>query len=53
MELQARDGVTTFTWKLAFPDRAGRDHMTRFDGHQDSLDEMEHILRSLLNPSRA
>jgi hypothetical protein len=53
MELQARDGVTTFTWKLAFPDKAGRDHMTRFDGHQDSLDEMEHILRSLLNPSRA
>jgi uncharacterized protein YndB with AHSA1/START domain len=53
MELQERDGVTTFTWRLAFRDKAGRDHMTSFDGQQDSLDEMEYILRSLLNPSRA
>ena len=53
MELQERDGVTTFTWRLAFRDKAGRDHMTSFDGQQDSLDEMERILRSLLNPSRA
>ena len=53
MELQERDGVTTFTWRLAFRDKAGRDHMTSFDGRQDSLDEMEYILRSLLNPSRA
>ena len=52
MELQERDGVTTFTWSLAFRDKAGRDHMTSFDGQQDSLDEMENILRSLLNPSR-
>ena len=52
MELQERDGVTTFTWKLAFPDKAGCDHMTSFGGRQDSLDEMEHILRSLLNPRR-
>ena len=42
------DGVTTLTWRLAFRDKAGRDHMTRFDGQQDSLDEMENILRSLL-----
>jgi hypothetical protein len=27
--------------------------MTSFDGQQDSLDEMERILGSLLNPSRA
>jgi uncharacterized protein YndB with AHSA1/START domain len=53
MELQERDGVTTFTWRLAFRDKAGRDHMTSFDGQQDSLDEVEDILRSLLNPSRA
>ena len=53
MELQERDGVTTFTWRLAFRDKAGRDHMTSFDGQQDSLDEMEDILRSLLDPSRA
>ena len=48
MELHEMDGVTTLTWRLAFRDRAGRDHMTRFDGQQDSLDEMENILRSLL-----
>ena len=44
-----RDGVTTFTWRLAFRDKAGRDHMTSFDGRQDSLDEMEDYLRSLLD----
>ena len=53
MELNEQKGVTTFTWKLAFNDKAGRDHVTRFDGQQDSLDEMEDILRSLLDPNRA
>jgi uncharacterized protein YndB with AHSA1/START domain len=49
MQLQETDGVTMLTISLAFSDRAGRDHMTRFDGQQDSLDEMEDILRSLLD----
>ena len=35
--------------ELAFRDKAGRDHMTRFDGQQDSFDEMEDYLRSLLD----
>ena len=48
MELRERDGVTTFTWSQTFNDQAGRDHVTGFDGKQDSLDEMENILRSLL-----
>jgi uncharacterized protein YndB with AHSA1/START domain len=48
MELHESDGVTTLTWRLAFSDQAGRDHMTKFDGRQDSLDEMDVILRSLL-----
>jgi len=47
MELHEVDGVTTLRWTLAFRDRAGRDHMTGFDGRQASLDEMEDILRSL------
>ena len=47
MRLHEIDGVTTLTWSLAFRDKAGRDHMTRFDGQQDSLDEIEEILRSL------
>jgi uncharacterized protein YndB with AHSA1/START domain len=53
MELHENDGVTTLAWRLAFRDKAGRDHMTGFDGQQDSLDEMEDILRSLLDLNRA
>jgi uncharacterized protein YndB with AHSA1/START domain len=49
MQLHETDGVTTLTIRLAFRDKAGRDHMTRFDGPQDSLDMMEDILRSLLD----
>lgn len=48
MQLQEADGVTTLTIRLAFRDKAGRDHMTGFDGQQDSLDAMEDILGSLL-----
>jgi uncharacterized protein YndB with AHSA1/START domain len=51
MALQESNGVTTLTWSLAFRDKAGRDHMTRFDGRQDSLDEMDDILRSVLDSS--
>jgi len=51
MQLHETDGVTTLTTRLAFRDKAGRDHMTRFDGQQDSLDQMEDILRSLVDPS--
>jgi uncharacterized protein YndB with AHSA1/START domain len=47
MDLHETDGVTTLTIRLAFRDKAGRDHMTRLDGQQASLDEMEDILRSL------
>jgi hypothetical protein len=32
MQLHETDGVTTLTARLAFRDKAGRDHMTRFDG---------------------
>jgi uncharacterized protein YndB with AHSA1/START domain len=49
MEPHENDGVTTLMWKLAFREKAGRDHMTSFDGQQDSLDAMEEILRSLLD----
>ena len=53
MALQATAGVTTLTWSLAFRDQAGRAHMTKFDGQQDSLDDMEDILRSLLDSNHA
>ena len=51
MQLHETDGVTTLTMRLAFRDKAGRDHMTRFDGQQASFDQMEDILRSLLGPT--
>jgi uncharacterized protein YndB with AHSA1/START domain len=54
MALHEVSGVTTLTWSLAFKDKAGRAHMSGFDGEVitgggqlDSLDAMEEILRSL------
>ncbi len=49
MDLHETHGVTKLTMKLAFRDRAGRDHMTKFDGQENSLDKMEDLLRSLLD----
>ena len=50
MDLREANGVTTLTWKLAFRDQAGRDHMTKFDGIEANLDNVEDYLRSLLDP---
>jgi hypothetical protein len=49
MELRETDGVTTLTMTLAFRDKAGRDHMTKFDGQEDGYNKMEDYLRSLLD----
>jgi uncharacterized protein YndB with AHSA1/START domain len=48
-ELHERDGVTTLTMMLAFRDKAGRAHMTKSDGQEDSFNKMEDYLRSLLD----
>ncbi len=50
MDLHETDGVTKLTNRLAFRDKAGRDHMTKSDGAEDSFDKMEDLLRSLLDP---
>ena len=50
VELREADGVTKLTNKLAFRDKAGRDHMTKSDGTEDSFDKLEDLLRSLLDP---
>ena len=34
---------------LAFRDQAGRDHMTKTDGQEDSCDKMEDYLKSLMD----
>jgi uncharacterized protein YndB with AHSA1/START domain len=48
-ELRETDGVTRLTMTLAFSDQAGRDHMTKHDGQEDSFDKLEDYLRSLLD----
>ncbi len=47
-DLHETDGVTTLTMRLAFRDRAGRDHMSGHDGQEDSFNKLEDYLRSLL-----
>jgi uncharacterized protein YndB with AHSA1/START domain len=49
VDLQETDGVTKLTMRLAFRDKAGRAHMTRHDGQEDSFDKMEDHLRSLVD----
>ena len=50
VDLHERDGVTRMTVLLAFRDGAGRAHMTRSDGQEDSFDKLEDYLMSLLHP---
>ena len=60
-QLHETGGVTTLTMRLAFRDKAGRDHypasgeeageLDSSDGPGASLDAMEEILRSLLDPN--
>jgi uncharacterized protein YndB with AHSA1/START domain len=50
MDLLETDGVTKLTDRLAFRDKAGRDHMTHSDGAEASFDKMEDYLRSLIDP---
>jgi uncharacterized protein YndB with AHSA1/START domain len=48
MDLHETDGGTKLTWKLAFRDQAGRDHMTKYDGIEANFDNVEKYLRSLV-----
>jgi hypothetical protein len=53
VDLHEAHGVTKLTMKLAFRDQAGRDHMTKSDGQEDSFNKMEDYLRSLLHQREA
>jgi len=46
--LHETDGVTTLTTRLAFSDEAGRAHMSKNDGQEDSFNKLEDYLTSLL-----
>jgi uncharacterized protein YndB with AHSA1/START domain len=48
MNLHETDGVTTVTYRLAFRDQAGRDHMNSCDGLLANFDHEEDLLKSLL-----
>jgi uncharacterized protein YndB with AHSA1/START domain len=50
INLHQTDGVTKLTHRLAFRDKAGRDHMTKYDGLEANFDNIEDYLRSLLEP---
>jgi uncharacterized protein YndB with AHSA1/START domain len=53
VELREADGVTRVTMNLAFRDKAGRAHMTKHDGQEDSFDKLEDHLRSLLDSQKS
>jgi len=50
MDLHETDGATKLTYSLAFCDKAGRDHMTKYDGLLANFDNVGNYLRSLLGP---
>lgn len=52
MDLHEAHGVTTLIWTLAFRDKPGRDHMTKYDGIEANLDKVEDLLASLLDRAR-
>jgi uncharacterized protein YndB with AHSA1/START domain len=51
VDLHETDGVTKVKMNLAFRHQAGRDHMTKTDGQEDSWDKMEDYLRSVVDAS--
>ena len=53
MDLHETGGVTTMTYKLAFRDQAGRDHMDKYDGLLADFDHTDDLLRSLLQEAAA
>jgi uncharacterized protein YndB with AHSA1/START domain len=53
VDLHETDGVTKLTMMLAFRDLAGRAHMTKTDGQEDSFNKLEDYLKSLLDPEGA
>jgi uncharacterized protein YndB with AHSA1/START domain len=46
-ELHDNGGVTTYTWKLAFRDAAGRARMTKYDGPESNMEVLDAYLKTL------
>jgi uncharacterized protein YndB with AHSA1/START domain len=47
VDLREANGVTTVQWMLTYSDKAGRDHMTKYDGIEANFDNVEDYLRTL------
>jgi uncharacterized protein YndB with AHSA1/START domain len=50
IDLHEANGVTSLTHSLAFRDKAGRDHMTKYDGLEANYGHVANYLKSLLGP---
>ncbi len=48
MELQEADGATKLTYRMVFRDKAGRDHMDKYDGLLSSFQNVDDYLSSLV-----
>jgi uncharacterized protein YndB with AHSA1/START domain len=48
IDLHETHGVTTLTYRLAFRDKSGRDHMTNYAGILANFDNVEDLLSSRL-----
>jgi uncharacterized protein YndB with AHSA1/START domain len=53
VDLHEAEGVTTVQWRLTYEDKAGRDHMTKYDGIEANFDNVEDYLRKLQNKAGA
>ena len=53
MALQDVDGVTKLTYSLVFRDKAGRDHMSKYDELLSSFDNVEDYVMSLIGEKGA
>ena len=49
MELTETASGTDLTWTLAFADKAGRDHMTKYDGIEANFENVADYLATLQN----
>jgi uncharacterized protein YndB with AHSA1/START domain len=50
IDLRETQGVTTLTYRLAFRDQAGRDHIPNYDGMVANFDNIEDLLSFRLDP---
>jgi uncharacterized protein YndB with AHSA1/START domain len=49
VDLHEAGGITKLTHRLAFRDKAGRDHMTKTDGLVANYDNVENLVRALVD----